>query len=179
MITTALDKAVCYRFNTPRWAHQPTSGAGAAKQGGRLNRKGLEALYLSCELPTAAAEYQQLSPLLPPGTVVSYHVSLDKVVDFSAGYSPAWDSIWEDLGCDWRKLAFNDKVEPPSWVIGDICLEAGAKGVLFPSTVHPGGTNLVVYNTALIRGTDLVEPYDPDSVLGERVRGAVFGAPSG
>jgi RES domain-containing protein len=29
-----------YRFNTPRWSYRPTSGAGAAKVGGRFNRPG-------------------------------------------------------------------------------------------------------------------------------------------
>jgi RES domain-containing protein len=31
-----------YRFNTPRWSYRPTSGAGAAKVGGRFNRPGVE-----------------------------------------------------------------------------------------------------------------------------------------
>ncbi|TIO05675.1 MAG: RES domain-containing protein, partial [Mesorhizobium sp.] len=31
---------------TPKWAFLPTSGAGAAMDGGRFNRPGIEALYL-------------------------------------------------------------------------------------------------------------------------------------
>ncbi len=165
MIQVSLDQGVYYRLNTPRWAHQPTSGAGAAKNGGRLNRPGIEALYLSRELETAVAEYRQLSSLLPPATVVTYRATLGKVIDFSGGFSRAWDPIWEDLGCDWRALAFKDKVEPPSWVIGDMCLEAGAQGILFPSSALPGGVNLVVFNSAVRAGTDLVEPFDPDKAL--------------
>ena len=57
-----------YRFNTPRWAYSPTSGAGAAKVGGRFSRPGVDALYLSRLIVTAAAEYQQGEPLMPPGT---------------------------------------------------------------------------------------------------------------
>jgi hypothetical protein len=30
-----------YRMHTPRWAVMPTSGAGAAKHGGRFNRPGV------------------------------------------------------------------------------------------------------------------------------------------
>lgn len=54
-----------YRFNTPRWAYRPTSGAGAAKLGGRFNRPGVDALYLSRSVETATAAYQQDEPLMP------------------------------------------------------------------------------------------------------------------
>lgn len=43
---------------------------------------------LSADAPTALAEYQQVSPLLPPGTIVSYDVALQLVVDFTGGYVP-------------------------------------------------------------------------------------------
>nr|WP_245682169.1 RES domain-containing protein [Halomonas gudaonensis] len=36
-------------MHVPRWAYAPTSGAGAAEHGGRLNRPGLPALYLALE----------------------------------------------------------------------------------------------------------------------------------
>lgn len=68
----ALKNLPCYRLHTPKWAITPTSGTGAATQGGRANRKGLEALYLSLEPATAVAEFQQRSPFLPPGLLVSY-----------------------------------------------------------------------------------------------------------
>ena len=38
-----------FRAHTPQWASRPTSGAGAAAKGGRFNREGIEALYLSLE----------------------------------------------------------------------------------------------------------------------------------
>jgi RES domain-containing protein len=44
-----------YRVHTPRWAHAPLSGAGTASHGGRANRPGVPALYLSLELETALA----------------------------------------------------------------------------------------------------------------------------
>ena len=91
MIITGLSDAVFYRMNTPRWAFTPTSGAGAARQGGRLNRAGVEALYLSKETDTAVAEFRQTSPILPPGMLVSYLVSAARVVDFSAGFHVGWD----------------------------------------------------------------------------------------
>ena len=36
-----------YRAHNPHWAHSPLSGEGAARHGGRYNRKGTPALYTS------------------------------------------------------------------------------------------------------------------------------------
>ena len=66
MILTPLN-AVAYRVHQPKWSFAPTSAAGARTYGGRANRPGINALYLSLELETALAEYQQLDALLPPG----------------------------------------------------------------------------------------------------------------
>ena len=164
MIFTALGPVTAYRLITPRWSVAPTSGDGAAVHGGRANRPGLPALYLALEPDTAIAEYQQLSSLMAPATIVNYTVTVDRVVDFRGGFDPAhWDPLWEDFTCDWRKLWFNDRIEPPSWVLGDDVLAAGGKGLLFPSTKRPGGTNLVLYNSALDAGD--VVPYDPAGAL--------------
>ena len=46
MIVTHLDRITAYRVHTPKWASMPLSGAGAATHGGRVNRPGVEALYL-------------------------------------------------------------------------------------------------------------------------------------
>ena len=48
-----------YRMHVPKWATAPTSGAGAAAFGGRVNRPGTPALYLALEPATAIGEYQQ------------------------------------------------------------------------------------------------------------------------
>ncbi len=147
MILTDLGPVTAYRMHTPKWATAPTSGAGAAAHGGRANRPGTPALYLALESETAIREYQQLSPLMPPGTLVSYTVHIASVVDFRAGYDAEhWSDLWEEFHCDWRELWFNQRVEPPSWVLADEALAAGAKGILFASKVGAGGLNLVVYN---------------------------------
>ena len=72
-LTTLADVTV-YRMHVPRWAVAPTSGAGAAKYGGRANRPGVEALYLAMKTETAIQEFQQVSTLLPPGTLTSYQL---------------------------------------------------------------------------------------------------------
>jgi len=173
LIFTALDGSLAfYRALTPRWAYAPLSGEGAALQGGRLNRKGVHALYLSTTIETAIAESQQGDPLMPPVTMAQYHVTLARVVDFRAGFDPAtWNPLWQDLHCNWRGIALDDRSEPPSWILGDWALEAGASGVLYASVRSPGGTNLVVYTDALKvaalagDGGDRIAVHDPDGRL--------------
>jgi len=165
VILTSLDgSTLFYRAHTPKWASQPLSGAGAAKVGGRLNRPGVHALYLADSQPTAIAEYQQLAPLMPPCTLITYQVKLRSVVDFRNGYTPnAWSPLWQELFCNWRGMAFLDKIEPPSWVLADETIAAGHTGILFPSTVH-SGVNLVIYLDTL-GAPDDVAVHDPDEQL--------------
>jgi RES domain-containing protein len=154
-----------YRMHSPRWAYAPTSGAGAAKAGGRFNRQGVPALYLSHEVATAAAEFQQTSILLPPGTLVAYKVALTSIVDFSGGYSAKqWDPLWSDWDCNWRQLLVEEHTEPPSWLLGDMAIEAGAKGILFPSMMANDGHNLVIF-TDLLELEDELQHYDPNNDL--------------
>lgn len=165
MILTALPRSVLYRALTPRWAYQPISGAGAAKQGGRFNRPGTNALYLAFSADTAMREYQQTSELLPPLTLASYHVELQRIVDFRAAYNPEqWDPLWHDWDCEWRALRMLDGVEPPSWVLADWVEAAGASGLAFPSSIDPWGLNLVVYTDRLAEG-DSLAVHDPDGAL--------------
>ena len=147
MILTELGPLTAYRMHTPKWATAPTSGAGAGAHGGRANRPGTQALYLALEHETAVREYQQLSPLMPPGTLVSYAVRVAPIIDFRAGYDAAhWSDLWEEFYCDWRALWFNQRVEPPSWVLADVAIAARAKGIVFASKLAPSRLNLVVYN---------------------------------
>lgn len=162
MIRTSL-KTIVYRVHQPKWSFAPTSGAGAGTHGGRANRPGVNALYLSLELETALAEFQQLDALMPPGMMVSYNLCLDFLVDFRGGYTTAWNALWEDFYCDWRNIHFNKGIEPPTWVIGDQVIAAGAKGIMFNSAIT-GGTNLVIYTDALTGGYSIAV-YDPNNDL--------------
>lgn len=165
MILSELGPITAYRMHTPKWATAPTSGAGAAAQGGRANRPGRAALYLALEPETAVREYQQLSQLMPPGTLVSYSVRVAPVIDFRAGYYPElWSDLWEEFYCDWRELWFDRGIEPPSWVLADEAIAAGAKGILFASKLAPGGTNLVIYND-MLTADDTLQTYDPAGSL--------------
>jgi hypothetical protein len=68
------------------------------------------------------------------------------------------------VGCDWKYIARIERRDPPTWHLGDTLIRVGAKGVLFPSYHHPGGTNLVLFS-ANLRGDDRVVPHDPDNKL--------------
>ena len=114
---------------------------------------------------TAVREYQQLSPLMPPGTLVSYTVHVAPVADFRAGYDAArWSELREEFHCDWRELWFNQRVEPPSWVLADEAIAAAAKGIVFASKLAPSGLNLVVYND-LLAADDTLQVHDPTGAL--------------
>ena len=110
-------------------------------------------------------EYQQLSPLMPPGTLVSYTVRIAPIVDFRAGYDPKhWSALWKQFDCDWRSLWFNQRMAPPSWALADQAMAEGAKGIAFASTLMPGGFNLVVY-TGMLDADDLLQVHDPNGML--------------
>jgi RES domain-containing protein len=147
MILSAIGPdAPFHRAFTPRWAHAPESGAGAALAGGRFNRPGVPARYLAADPETALAEYRGESPLLPPATLVTFLVTAARVVDFTGGHSPdQWTPIWAEACCNWKGLAFLQGVEPPSWVIGDLVRTAGHAGILYRSTRHEGGSCLVLF----------------------------------
>ncbi len=156
---------VFHRFLTPKWAFLPTSGAGAAARGGRFNRPGVEALYLSRAPQTALEEYRQGASIAPPATLAAYRVTLDKVVDLSSGYDPAvWNEAWADWACAWKEIARIDGATPPSWRLADRLITDGLRGILVPSLRHAGGVNLVIFNAALT-AADRLEAHDPDGLL--------------
>ena len=102
---------------------------------------------------------------MPPLTLAAYQVRLGSVVDFRAGFDPSvWPPLWQELNCNWRQLAFVDRIEPPSWVLSDEVLAAGHNGILFPSTIDRSGVNLVVYVDALVAG-DSLTVHDPEELL--------------
>jgi RES domain-containing protein len=115
--------------------------------------------------PPCRRECRQVSTLLPPGTLVSYQVTVAPVVDFRQGFrSATWAPLWEEFFCDWRQLWFNERIEPPSWVLGDEAIAAGAKGILFPSTIAAPGVNLVLY-VDRFDADDVIEVFDPSGAL--------------
>jgi RES domain-containing protein len=99
-ITRIGPDAVFHRYLTPKWAFLPISGAGAAIDGGRFNRPGVEALYLSVAPQTALEEYRQGASITPPATLAAYKITLSDVADLSEGFDPLhWDATWAQWDC--------------------------------------------------------------------------------
>ena len=147
------------RVLTPRWAHQPLSGAGAAITGGRFNRVGLEALYLSADVETAWAEYQQTGSIPRPGLVAGYTVEAGTIADTTGDADlAALGTTRADLDCDWRYTLRIEKREPPTWVLADRLIAAGCQGLLFRSAVRPGGVNIVLWKTAAPAAVSVFDP---------------------
>ena len=153
-----------YRVNTPRYASTPLNGVGAAKAGGRFNRVGLEALYLSLDPTTAVAEFKQASAHLPPGTLCSYTATLPALVDLRQLGAGSWHPIWHDWNSDWRLIRADGRMDPPTWDMADLALDAGVPGIIFPSVANPGGVNVVLFLEAL-QGCGTIKVNDPDSAL--------------
>ena len=73
-------QGLLYRALNPIYAREPMSGRGAELYGGRFNRKGTPALYLSLSVITALREANQAGSLQPT-TLVSYEADIEHVFD--------------------------------------------------------------------------------------------------
>lgn len=158
----------CYRAHDPAWSFSPLSGAGAAITGGRFNRKGEPALYLSLDVMTSFGECTQgFTKRLQPLTMCEYGVDCEGVADLRDDAARAAHGVSRDeLGCAWLSFQLAGK-DAPSWLVADRLRASGAAGMLVPSFV-PGATDANV-NLVLWRwGPDLphkVEVYDPSGRL--------------
>lgn len=121
-----------YRAHNPLWAHDPLSGAGAARHGGRFNRPGIPALYTSLRFETAWLEAQQgFVRKTQPLTLCAYDVDCDRIADltgplFHAPVPPA------DLACAWEAVALGGGT-PPSWAAADRIIADGYAGIIVQS----------------------------------------------
>lgn len=147
----------------------PLGTTGAAYHGGRWNRPGHGALYLSEEfaapLPvaTAWAEFQQ-DVGIRVGTLVPYEADLANVVDLTDATTVAALALnVGDFSCHWKGILTGGGV-PPTWPIVDDLLANGAHALRVPSVAHPGGINLVVYKLDGSAG-QVVRAIDPQSAL--------------
>ncbi|BAC90666.1 RES family NAD+ phosphorylase [Gloeobacter violaceus] len=150
----------CWRILAPRWAYQPLSGEGAARNGGRWNPKGVPALYLSESIDTAFAEYQQ-TLYVRPGTFCAYRLLVAGVVDLCDPTVLVELGVNEEtLPCAWREIALIRKDTPPTWTLASKLFAAGASGVRVPSAQFNGGINIVLWrwNDAPERQVEVLDP---------------------
>ncbi len=158
----------CYRGHDPAWSFSPLSGEGAAKTGGRFNRKGKPTLYLSLDIMTSVGECTQgLTQRLLPLTMCEYDVDCDPVADLRDDAGRDRHSVtMAELGCAWlRHLRAGENA--PSWLVGERLDAEGFAGLLAPSFV-PNATaancNLILWRW----GPDLpnrVAVFDPTGRL--------------
>lgn len=140
---------VCYRGHDPRWAWSPTSGEGAAANGGRFNPVGTPALYLSLTLEGLFVEMGHgFGHRFDPLTVCTYDVDVEDIIDLrtddarkAAGVSAS------DLSCAWAYERALGRT-PPSWKVATRLIGKGAAGALVPSYARgatPDMSNLVLW----------------------------------
>lgn len=73
-------RGTLFRALNPNFAREPLSGRGAELHGGRFNRKGTPALYMSLSVMTALREANQVGSLQPTA-LVSYEAEIETVFD--------------------------------------------------------------------------------------------------
>jgi RES domain-containing protein len=158
----------CFRGHDPGWSFTPSSGEGARLKGGRFNRPGKPALYLSTAYDTAIGECTQgLANRIPPLTLCEYDVDCDPIADLSteAARAALWVTL-EDLACPWLRL-MEDGKPVPSWEVAERMEAEGFVGMLVPSFFPGAGADHV--NLILFKWDDepptLVRVYDPANRL--------------
>lgn len=138
-----------FRAHDPRWSWTPLSGRGAALRGGRFNRRGQEALYLSLSPMTAILEASggfahRLEPLL----LCTYAVDCKDIVDLRTEADCAAQEIAsDDFACAWASDLRAGR-EPASHRVVRGLLGRGAAGMLVRSFAHGAGPhdhNLVLW----------------------------------
>ena len=124
----------------------------------------MNTLYLSADLPTAVAEYEQ-DIGIRPGTFCAYDVTTDCVLDLTDPAVPPTVGLKpEDCFAPWKSIFLVQRGTPPGWGVVTRVIQAGGAGVIVPSAQFKGGTNLVLWRwndgadrqiTALDPQTDL------------------------
>ena len=153
-----------FRVLSPRWAHAPMSGGGAATNGGRFNRPGIDTLYTSFDLMTAVVEFEQEFGMRP-GTFCAYDAAIWPVVDLTDGeVLSALKVKTEDLACPWKEIAWVKLRDPPTWRLADRLIADGIVGIKVPSFRYTVGINLVLWKWGDV-GTRRLDVIDPTGEL--------------
>ena len=158
----------CYRCHDPLWSFSPLSGEGAAKTGGRFNRKGEPTLYLALDIITAVNECTQgLTQRLQPLTICEYDVDCEPIADLRTEAARAIHGVGlADLACAWLS-AMRAGETAASWRVVDALKATGNAGILVPSFAPGAGAgnhNLVLWRW----GPDLptrIAVFDPGGRL--------------
>ncbi len=139
----------CYRGHDPMWSFSPLSGQGAAKTGGRFNRRGEPTLYLSLSIMTAVNECTQgFGRRLHPLTMCEYDIDCTPVADLRTEADRAATGVaLADLACGWLTCLRAGR-DAPSWAVVDALKAGGHAGMLVPSFAPGAGAgddNLILW----------------------------------
>ena len=129
-----------YRSHNPRWSWEPESGAGAALEGGRFNRRGMPALYTSLRQETAWLEAQQgFAYKTQPMLVCSYDVDCDDMLDLTDVTVLSAHGIKDsDVSCAWKDIETRG-LTPPSWAMADRLIAKDVAGIIVRSSAFGAG----------------------------------------
>ncbi len=158
----------CYRGHDPAWSFTPISGDGAARIGGRFNRRGEPTLYLSLDVMTSFGECTQgFTHRLQPLTMCEYDVDCEDVADLRSEASRAAEGVdLVDLACAWLSFQIAGR-QAPSWGVVDRLKATGRSGMLvrsFAPGATDGNVNLVLWRWGPDRPYK-VEVFDPSGRL--------------
>lgn len=154
---------VAYRATSLKYCKWGLSPAGSRQRAGRFNRHDRSAIYLSLEPETALAEYFGSDPHRP-AVVLPVQLEVTDVIDIT-GRLGRWPAKWRRWQDDWT--AARDAIEAgldsdcASWQCGDEVIERNCKGIIFPSMVKSGGTNIVVFPEHAVGGVECCKIQDP------------------
>ena len=142
-------RAVVYRAHDPRWAWTPLSGEGARRRGGRFNRQGMSALYLSFSLSAAVREASPIGRRMQPLVLCAYEVDVDPVFDvLDPGVRAALSVRQAEIDCPtWRHDMFSGRT-PASQALAGRLVAAGFAGMRVGSYAAGAGesdVNLVLW----------------------------------
>lgn len=154
---------VLWRAYVPRWAHQPLSGEGAARFGGRWNPVGAPAIYAARELSTAWAEYNQ-GFVQHPALIARLELSGARLADLTDPAVLARLEIPEAIHrCEWRDL-MDRGVVPETHTLRERLLGEGHDSIVYPSFMSPGGSCVALWRWNA-PGAPSLEIVDPEGRL--------------
>jgi RES domain-containing protein len=155
-------RATLVRATPPFWAHAPSSGAGAAKYGGRFNPVGVPALYMSFDFATAAREVR-FALNTNPYTFYFIEVDCADVADLTDPASLAASKIDPtDLEAPNWESEMRRGARPATHRIAAALIRDGFAGIIvrsFAPGALPGDKNLVLWKWEDVRATPSSSPH--------------------
>ena len=163
-------RGLVYRAHNPQWSWSPLSGEGARRHGGRFNRGGIPALYLSLAPLTAIREAQPLGRPMQPLTLCAYEVDAEPVFDAHGEEHRRSSEMTEfDLACPAWEAEMLAGAISASQALADRLIAAGYAGMRVRSFAAGTGAddlNLVMWSWSSERPASVVL-IDDEGRLGE------------